>query len=151
MSSLNHTKRIFRLFAQLDGLGAAFFAAAAIKTGDRELSRARGELLIEIQAAGGRLQVQDLAERTGRTKSAAAELIAKLCREGYVFKMRVAGDGRGVWVVLSGKGRRAAAIHSLVAADLDRAIRGMVTEMDIRRLEKLVLRIEQSIKKGTRS
>ena len=150
MSSLNRTKQIFRLFARLDGLGGAFYAAAAPVEGDRGLSRARGALLLEIQAAGGRLQVQDLAERTRRTKSAAGELIAKLCRDGYVFKMRVAGDGRGVWVVLSGKGRRAAAIHSRVAAELDRAIRGTVTETDLARLEKLALQTEGTITRGTR-
>jgi DNA-binding MarR family transcriptional regulator len=151
MSIHYRARRLLRLFTRLDELGEAFFAAAARKDGDRGLSRARGELLQHIQAAGGRLQVQDVAERTGRTKSASGELIAKLCRDGYVFKMRVAGDGRGVWVVLSGKGRRAAALTARIMVDLDRAIRGAVTDMDLARLEKLASQIEKTITREERS
>src|SRR5512136_1916428 len=103
---------VFRVLEPLGRLEDAFFAAAGRKAGFGDFTRQRGGLLREIQAAGGRLQVQDAAERTARNKSAAAELIAKLCRDGYAFKMRVAGDGRGVWVVLTGKGRRAAAVFA---------------------------------------
>lgn len=145
MSNRDHTNRVFRMFDRLGGLQGSLFTKSAEKYGAGGLSRVRGELLLEIQTGGGRLQVQDVAERTGRTKSAAGELIAKLCRDGYVFKMRVAGDGRGVWVVLSGKGRRAAALTARIRTDLDRAIQGAVTEMDMAHLEKLARRIGQSI------
>lgn len=132
-------------------MGEEFFATAASKAGDRDLSRARGELLRQIQISGGRLQVQDIAERTGRTKSASAELAAKLCRDGYAFKLRVAGDGRGVWVVLSGKGRRAVALYSRISADLDRSIAGILTDREAARLAKLELQLESLITEGKRS
>jgi DNA-binding MarR family transcriptional regulator len=149
MSSHNKTQGYFRLLARLNGLEEAFFLATGRKTGLRDLSRVRGELLHQINRAGGRLQVQDIADRTGRPTSTTAELAAKLCRDGYAFKMKVAGDGRGVWVVLSGKGRRAAASYERARRDLDRMVRGLVTGADMGRLEKAALQLEKYIRKGT--
>lgn len=153
MSSISRADLLFRLFRRLASLEESFYATAALpaaEPGEQRLGRARGELLRQIQAGGGRLQVQDIAERTGRTKSTAAELAAKLCRDGYVFKMRVAGDGRGVWVVLSGKGRRAAARYRRTMADLNRSTGGILTDAVLARLETLALQIEKSIMKGVR-
>lgn len=142
---------IFRVFGPLGRLEDEFFAAAGRKAGFDDFTRQRGGLLREIQAGGGRLQVQDAAERTGRNKSAAAELTAKLCRDGYAFKMRVAGDGRGVWVVLTGKGRRAAAVFTRAAADLQRLVDGSSTRKDLEQLERTAERLQTNIRKGMQS
>ncbi len=139
---------VFRVFGPLGRLEDEFFAAAGRKVGFGDFTRQRGGLLREIQAAGGRLQVQDAAERTARNKSAAAELIAKLCRDGYAFKMRVAGDGRGVWVVLTGKGRRAAVVFARAAADLQRLVDGSSTRKDLEQMVRTAERLQQNIRKG---
>jgi DNA-binding MarR family transcriptional regulator len=148
MDTKGSRAELFRVFGRLGRLEDWFFAAAGRKAGLDDFTRQRGGLLWEIREAGGRLQVQDAAERTGRNKSAAAELVAKLCRDGYTFKMRVAGDGRGVWVVLTAKGRRAATVFSRASSDLKRLVTGAVPGRDLERMERAALKLEKSIKRG---
>lgn len=148
MRSIRSHADVFRVFTRLGRLEDEFFAAAGRKSGFDDFTRQRGGLLREIREAGGRLQVQDAAERTGRNTSAAAELIAKLCRDGYAFKMRVAGDGRGVWVVLTAKGRRAAVVYSRAAADLKQLIAAAAPGNDLEQMDRTAGRLEQNIRRG---
>lgn len=150
MRSVGSHTVVFRVFGRLGALEGEFFAAAGRRAGFRDFTRQRGGLLREIRDAGGRLQVQDIAERTGRNKSAAAELTTKLCRDGYVFKMRVAGDGRGVWVVLTAKGRRAAAVFTEAEGDLEQLVSGSAPSRDLEQMDRTAGRLEKNIRKGLR-
>ena len=141
---------LFRSLARLVRLESEFYAVAGRRAGFGDFTRQRGELLCEIRLAGGRLQVQDAAERSGRNKSATAELVAKLCNEGYAFKLRVADDGRGVWVVLSAKGRRAADAYSRATADLERVVSGSSPPAALDRMLETAGLTERAIGKSLR-
>jgi DNA-binding MarR family transcriptional regulator len=116
----------------------------------RDASWAQGRLLAELDRHGGRLQVQDLAEQTGRGKSTASALVAKLCRHGYVFKMRVAGDGRGAWVVLTEKGRMVSRAFNQTIKEVNRDCWGDFPEKERSRLERSIQHIERNLSHGER-
>ena len=101
-----------------------------------------------LAGQGGRLQVQDLAERSGRGKSTASALVVKLCRRGLVFKMKVAGDGRGAWVVLTEKGRRVSRAFTLTAKQTERTCWRDFSGKERLRMERSLAAIENNLTKG---
>ncbi len=112
------------------------------------LSWAQGELLAALEKEGGRLQVQDLAEKAGRGKSTASALVAKLCRRGLVFKMKVSGDGRGAWVVLTEKGRKVSLAFIQTIGVVERHCWKEIPERERLVAERSLRQIEQNLSKG---
>jgi DNA-binding MarR family transcriptional regulator len=114
----------------------------------REVSWAQGRLLAALEGHGGRLQVQDLAEQTGRGKSTASALVAKLCRQGLVFKMKVSGDGRGAWVVLTERGQRVSRAFNRTLREVDQLCWKDFPKKERSRLERSIKHIEQNLSHG---
>ncbi|HTY07523.1 MAG TPA: MarR family winged helix-turn-helix transcriptional regulator [Candidatus Edwardsbacteria bacterium] len=131
--------------AAVAGLRQRIWDREAARRGLGDASWAQGELVAAVEKEGGRLQVQDLAEKTGRGKSTASALVAKLCRRGLVFKMKVSGDGRGAWVVLTEKGKRMSQAWSQTSAMVDRRCWGGFSARERQWTEQMLTRIEKNL------
>jgi len=151
MGKIIHKSDLFFSSSRILGLRDKIWEQGVRRSGMREVSWAQGELLAALEREGGRLQVQDLAEQTGRGKSTASALVAKLCRRGLVFKMKVSGDGRGAWVVLTERGRRVSRAWVQARAMMDRHCWGGFSLRQRSAFERSLTQIENNLEKGGRS
>jgi DNA-binding MarR family transcriptional regulator len=83
--------------------------------GERQLPLAWYDVLVQLSEAGGRLRMQELANRLLVNKSSLTRLIDRLEGAGLVARQPCAEDGRGWYAVLTREGRdalrRAAPTH----------------------------------------
>jgi len=95
--------------------------AAITRLLERELEEQRGlpltwyDVLVQLQEAGGRLRMQELAERVLLHKSSVTRLVDRMEEAGLVERVACADDGRSRYAVLLPEGRRvlrsAAPVH----------------------------------------
>lgn len=83
---------------------------------EREMPLGWYEVLLLLHGApSNRLRVQDLARRAFFSKSGLSQLVTRMVDAGLVARERCPGDGRGVLVALTARGRRsylhASAVH----------------------------------------
>lgn len=71
---------------------------------DTGLRLADFDVLAQLAGAGGELRMTDLAARTLISRSGLTRRVARLVAEGLVRRANVAGDGRGVVVMLTDAG-----------------------------------------------
>lgn len=70
------------------------------------LSLADFDALVQLgRAAGGRLRMNELAERLLLTRSGVSRLVDRLALDGYVVRARCSSDARGAFAVLTPEGR----------------------------------------------
>lgn len=80
---------------------------------ERELAAATGlpltwyDVLVNLHAAGGRLRMQELANRVVLSKSGLTRLVDRMVAAGYVCREPAEGDRRGLLAVLTPEGDRA--------------------------------------------
>jgi DNA-binding MarR family transcriptional regulator len=95
--------------------------AAAIHVLEEELEADQGlplswyDVLLQLNEAGGRLRMQELARAVLLSKSGVTRLVDRLVREGLVGRQPCASDRRGWLAVLTPEGkarlRKAAPVH----------------------------------------
>lgn len=84
---------------------------------EKELREARGlplswyDVLVQLDAAGGRLRMHDLARAVLLSRAGLTRLVDRMAREGYVDRAACEADRRGIFVNLTPKGA-----HELDAA-----------------------------------
>ncbi len=80
---------------------------------ERELAAATGlpltwyDVLVNLHAAGGRLRMQELANRVVLSKSGLTRLVDRMVTAGLVCREPAAGDRRGLLAVMTEEGDRA--------------------------------------------
>ncbi len=103
---------LVRELRQFTGLGASFFRAAA----GRVRLTAADVQVIDILDAGGPTTAGRLAEFTGLTTGAVAQMLDRLEQAGLVRRERDPADGRRVIVRLAGDGDATQEIEAIFAA-----------------------------------
>ena len=94
------------------GPWVAFIRAHAALTRrlEAELQDAAGvsladyEALLQLSLAGGRLRMNELADRLLLTRSGASRLVDRMADDGYVTRHKCATDARGAFAVLTQAG-----------------------------------------------
>jgi len=87
--------------------------AALVDVLERELQEAHGlplawyDVLVQLNAAGGRRRMGDLAESVLISRSGLTRLVDRMEEAGLVRRARVPGDKRGSEAVLTAEGRSA--------------------------------------------
>ncbi len=101
----------------------SFLEAHAALTGvlEQELEVQRGlaltwyDVLVQLQEAGGRLRMQELAERVLLHKSSLTRVVDRMEGAGLVVRVADIADGRSRYAVLTSEGRQtlraAAPVH----------------------------------------
>ncbi|MFI5261229.1 MAG: MarR family winged helix-turn-helix transcriptional regulator [Candidatus Limnocylindrales bacterium] len=96
------------------GPWVAFMRAHAALTRrlETELQDAAGvsladyEALLQLALAGGRLRMNELADRLLLTRSGASRLVDRMADDGYVIRHKCATDARGAFAVLTEAGQQ---------------------------------------------
>jgi len=84
--------------------------AALTRRLEAELQEAAGvsladyEALLQLSLAGGRLRMNELADRLLLTRSGASRLVDRMADDGYVTRHKCATDARGAFAVLTQAG-----------------------------------------------
>ncbi|HXX61645.1 MAG TPA: MarR family winged helix-turn-helix transcriptional regulator [Candidatus Sulfotelmatobacter sp.] len=84
--------------------------AALTRLLEAELQDAAGvsladyEALLQLSLAGGRLRMNELADRLLLTRSGASRLVDRMADDGYVARHKCATDARGAFAVLTPAG-----------------------------------------------
>jgi DNA-binding MarR family transcriptional regulator len=94
------------------GPWVAFMRAHAALTRrlEAELQDAAGvsladyEALLQLALAGGRLRMNELADRLLLTRSGASRLVDRMAHDGYITRHKCATDARGAFAVLTDAG-----------------------------------------------
>ncbi|HTS14688.1 MAG TPA: MarR family winged helix-turn-helix transcriptional regulator [Candidatus Sulfotelmatobacter sp.] len=94
------------------GPWVAFIRAHAALTRrlEAELQEAAGvsladyEALLQLSMAGGRLRMNELADRLLLTRSGASRLVDRMAEDGFVTRHKCATDARGAFAVLTPAG-----------------------------------------------
>jgi DNA-binding MarR family transcriptional regulator len=100
--------------AGLDAWRAMLLAYnASMRAIDADLTRAGNvpltwyDVLLELSAApGGRLQMQELADRVVLSRTRVSRLADDMAKAGLIYKIRDRDDRRVVWATLTDSGRR---------------------------------------------
>jgi DNA-binding MarR family transcriptional regulator len=83
--------------------------------GERDLPLPWYDVLVSLSDAGGRLRMQDLADRVLFSRSGLTRLVDRMATAGLVARERCEDDRRGTYAVLTGAGaarlREAAGVH----------------------------------------
>jgi DNA-binding MarR family transcriptional regulator len=73
---------------------------------EHDLALASYDVLTRLgEAAGGRLRMNDLADQVLLSRSGLTRLVDRMQREGLVERESCASDARGLYAVLTGRGR----------------------------------------------
>ena len=110
---------------------------------DRQLPLAWYDVLVQLEEAGGRLRMHELADRLLLSRSATTRLVERLERPELISRQACPEDRRGTHVVLTPQGRatlrKAAPIHlSGVESHFAERLTDSDTQALIRALKKLV-------------
>src|SRR5512132_701792 len=98
-----------RVTVGLAKIGIALKQQAWAEAGGRGLNPTQGQALALLRANPDGLRLGALAEQLGVTAATTSDSVAALQRKGLVTKEPMAGDGRGVIVLLTPAGTREAA------------------------------------------
>jgi DNA-binding MarR family transcriptional regulator len=98
-----------RVTIGLAKIGIALKQQAWAEAGGRGLTPTQGQVLALLRANPDGLRLGALAEQLGVTAATTSDSVAALQRKGLVTKEPMAGDGRGVIVLLTPAGTREAA------------------------------------------
>lgn len=85
---------------------------AALRAIEADLNRAGGipltwyDVLLELNGDGGRLRMQEVAERVVLSRTRVSRLVDEMARAGLVRKEPDEDDGRVVWAVITEEGGR---------------------------------------------
>ena len=102
---------------------------------DRELREVHGlrldwyDVLVQLNAAGGRMRMHELAEATLFSRTDCTRIVDRMQRAGLVARERASEDGRGVYAALTHAGkqklREAAVTH---VHSIERRFTDLLTE-----------------------
>ena len=98
-----------RVTVGLAKIGIALKQQAWAEAGGRGLTPTQGQVLALLRANPDGLRLGALAEQLGVTAATTSDSVTALQRKGLVTKEPMAGDGRGVIVLLTPTGTREAA------------------------------------------
>ena len=98
-----------RVTIGLAKIGIALKQQAWAEAGGRGLTPTQGQVLALLRANPDGLRLGALAEQLGVTAATTSDSVTALQRKGLVTKESMAGDGRGVIVLLTPTGTREAA------------------------------------------
>lgn len=70
------------------------------------------EILLAIDLAGGRIRLNELAEKTSLSESRISRVMDALTRQGYVIRVRNPKDLRATFAIMTDHGRRSSAVAS---------------------------------------
>jgi len=98
-----------RVTIGLAKIGIALKQQAWAEAGGRGLTPTQGQVLALLRANPDGLRLGALAEQLGVTAATTSDSVTALQRKGFVTKEPMAGDGRGVIVLLTPTGTREAA------------------------------------------
>jgi DNA-binding MarR family transcriptional regulator len=111
-------------------------------TDDRDLPLTWYDVLVSLNDAGGRLRMQQLAERVVFSRSGITRLVDRMATAGLVRRERCPDDRRGTFAVLTPLGRRrlrdATSVHLRGVRDHFTAY---LTEADVRALRSALGRV----------
>ena len=93
----------------------------------------------------GGTRIGALAERTGVSKQAMAQLVADLERHGYVKRVPDPADGRARLVSVTARGRAVYAIAREFMAEIDARLDERMGSVKVRRLRALLEEMGQAL------
>jgi DNA-binding MarR family transcriptional regulator len=109
------------------------------KAGITDIAPPHGSVLACLYQ-NGPMTMKEIADRIRRTQPTVTVLVDKLHACGYVSRNKSSGDGRSVYIGLTGKGEKFETLFRDISAKLNRKIhRGMSAE-EIETLEALLER-----------
>ena len=122
--------------------------AALTRLLERELEEERGlpltwyDVLVQLQEAGGRLRMQELAERVLLHKSSVTRVVDRMEESGLVERVACETDGRSRYAVLTADGRQtlrwAAPVH---LRGVQRHFAGNLTDSDVVALARVFAKL----------
>lgn len=114
--------------------------AAVTRRLDDELQAAHGlplswyDVLVQLQEAGGRRRMSDLADAVLLTRSNCTRLVDRMEREGLVTREADSDDARSRWAVLTAAGsKRLAAVAPLHLDGIERMFARFLSDADAKR------------------
>ena len=117
--------------------------AAVTRRLDEELQAAAGlplswyDVLVQLQEAGGRRRMSDLADAVLLTRSNCTRLVDRMEREGLVARHADADDARSRWAVLTAAGSKRLADAAPVHLDgIERMFARFLTDADTKRFSR---------------
>lgn len=143
-----------RLQAWRDFLQAHAVVTRALErelTEHKDLPLAWYDVLVNLNEAGGRLRMQQLAEHVVFSRSGVTRLVDRMTGAGLVKRERCPDDRRGTFAVLTPAGRRrlrdATSVHLRGVRDHFTAY---LTEGDVRALRAALGRVLDGARDGSR-
>lgn len=120
---------------------------AAELEAERDLPMSWYEVLLQLNEAGGRLRMQELAARMLVNKSSLTRLVDRLEDAGYVTREPCETDGRGHFAVITRDGRetfrRAAPLH---LRGIQREFGRHLTESDVIALQRVFAKLPGAVR-----
>jgi len=137
-----------RVTIGLAKIGIALKQQAWAEAGGRGLTPTQGQALALLRANPDGLRMRALAEQLGVTAATTSDSVTALHRKGLVTKEPIAGDGRGVVVLLTPTGVREAAAAAAWPDFLLEAVGELSTDEQASFLRALVAMIRTLQEKG---
>ena len=106
-----------------------------------------GGILAMLLSAGGKLQMKELVDKVGRTKSTVSELVNKLEKFGLVKRCECNVDGRVCYVSLTEKGHDFEKELLSVSEELNQVLYEGISSEEKAQLEDLIERMRQNLLK----
>ncbi|WP_344377769.1 MarR family winged helix-turn-helix transcriptional regulator [Agromyces tropicus] len=112
---------------------------------DREVQRGTGlpltwyDVLLELNSAGGRMTMGQLAERVVLSRTRVSRLVDELARAGLVAREANPDDGRSAFAVITDDGRRRFREAAPIYLDaIDRELGGPLSRDELRALTEML-------------
>jgi DNA-binding MarR family transcriptional regulator len=137
-----------RVTIGLAKIGIALKQQAWAEAGGRGLTPTQGQVLALLRANPDGLRLRALAQQLGVTAATTSDSVTALHRKGLVTKEPLAGDGRGVVVLLTPAGVREAAAAAAWPDFLLEAVGELSSEEQAAFLRALVAMIRTLQEKG---
>lgn len=123
---------------------------AAHLTRNHAMNHSEYEVLVRLDGAGGSMRMSELARLVVASRPKLSYTVDQLERRGWVRRLPVATDGRGVEAVLTGPGRDALADAAIGHAELIRSsLLDRLTESEIEMIGEAMDRVSRGIRSGS--
>jgi DNA-binding MarR family transcriptional regulator len=112
-----------------------------------KIALASYDVLVQLaEAPGNRLRMSELAEAVLLSRSGLTRLVDRLQREGLVERQPDPGDARGLFTVLTPKGRDALRDAAVVhLAGVSELVLDRLTEAELRQLQELMIKLDTTV------
>ena len=136
---------IVGLVASIREKSHAFLESELRQRGIKGIVAAHGSVLGLLYRHGGSLQMAEIAEKIGRSKSTMTTLIATLEKHGYVRKVQNEADRRGTFVVLTDSAWALKPVFEEISAKLIETVYAGFTDAEQDLLMKLLVRVRDNL------